>query len=315
MLTKFPTSSHDEWLALRSKYLGGSDAAAVVGLNPNVSPFSLWMEKTGKAQPFEGNLATQVGTYLEDFVAHLFMEATDKKVRRENASLVNSDYPFAIANVDRLVVGEDAGLEIKTCSSLALKKFRNGEYPAKYYVQCVHYLAVTGRAKWYLAVLIGNHDFRVFEIERDEDEIAALMAQEKAFWEDHVLANVPPAPDGEDPTDESIRTLYPESIEGSSVELFGRDKLLERWFDLAAQVKELQRQQEEIKQTLQLDLGDTEVGLADGYKVIWKSQTRTTFDAKQFTLDHPELNLSKYWKVSASRTFRINKTNKKESEE
>ena len=100
-ITKTPTSSHDEWIALRSKYIGGSDAAAVVGLNANCTPFSLWMEKTGQQPPFEGNLATKTGTFLEPFVAQLFEEQTGKKVRRENASLFNSDYPWAIANVDR----------------------------------------------------------------------------------------------------------------------------------------------------------------------------------------------------------------------
>ena len=314
MITKVPTSSHEEWLALRSKYLGGSDAAAVVGLNPNCSPFSLWMEKTGQQPPFEGNLATKVGTYLEEFVAQLFTEQTGKKVRRENQSILNSDYPWAIANIDRAVVGEDAGLEIKTTSALSIRKFRGGEYPAKYYVQVMHYLAVTGKQKWYLAVLIGNFDFRVYEIERDEDEIKALMEAECAFWNDHVLPKSPPPPDGEAPTDESLKTLYPES-NGESMELFGRDALLDRYFDLADQIKELQRQQDEIRQTIQLDMGETETGTTDAYKVIWKTQTRSTFDHKRFAADHPDLKLDPYYKTTSTRAFKVNKINKKEEKE
>lgn len=305
-ITKTPTSSHDEWLALRSKYIGGSDAAAVVGLNANCTPFSLWMEKTGQQPPFEGNLATKTGTFLEPFVAQLFEEQTGKKVRRENASLFNSDYPWAIANVDRMVVGEDAGLEIKTTSALSTKKFRNGDYPANYYCQCMHYLAVTGKSKWYLAVLIGNFDFRIYEIERDESEIAALMAAEKDFWENHVVPKIAPPPDGQEPTDESLRILYPES-NGETMSLFGRDALLDRYFDLGDQIKELQRQQDEINQTIQLDMGDTETALADNYKVVWKTQTRSTFDAKKFTADHPDIKTDDYWKTSTSRVFRINK--------
>lgn len=312
-VTKTPTASHDEWVKLRSNYIGGSDAAAVVGLNPNVTRFSLWMNKTGQSEPFEGNLATKTGTFLEPFVAKLFEEETGKKVRRENSSLFNTDYPWAIANVDRLIVGEDAGLEIKTTSALSTKKFRGGEYPPKYYVQCVHYMAVTGKPKWYLAVLIGNFDFRIYEIERDEDEIAALMQAEKDFWENYVVTKVAPPPDGEAPTDESIKTLFPES-DGGSMELFGRDALLERYFDLADQMKELQRQQDEIKQIIQLDMGETEVGTADGYKVVWKTQTRSTFDSKKFTADHPEVSTDGYWKTSSSRTFRINKTKSSKEE-
>lgn len=63
---------HERWLEIRSKTIGGSDAAAVVGLNAYVSPYALWAEKTGKVAGFGGNLATEVGSYLKDFVAKLF---------------------------------------------------------------------------------------------------------------------------------------------------------------------------------------------------------------------------------------------------
>ena len=204
-IKKVKTKNHDEWLKLRSQYIGGSDAAAVVGMNSFSSPYSLWAEKTGKTPGFSGNLATEVGTYLEEFVAQKFAQETGKKVRKCNYSFLNSKYPFAIANIDREIVGEDAGLEIKTTDSLNLKKFKNGEYPENYYVQCVHYMAITGKKRWYLAVLIGNKDFRWFTIERDEAEIAALMGAEKAFWE-CVKNNTPPEMDGSNATTESIKS-------------------------------------------------------------------------------------------------------------
>lgn len=95
--------------------------------------------------------------------------------------LRNPAYPFAHANIDRKVTGERAGLECKTTSIMNLKKFKNGEYPENYYAQCVHYLAVTGFDRWYLAVLILNQGFYTFTVERDEDEINTLMKVEKSF--------------------------------------------------------------------------------------------------------------------------------------
>ena len=171
MITKISTANREEWKALRSKYIGGSDAAAVVGMNAYSSPYALWAEKTGKVPGFEGNLATEVGSFLEEFVAQKFAQETGKKVRRCNQSIFNDAYPWAIANIDRDIVGEDAGLEIKTTDSLNMGKFKNGEYPTNYYCQIVHYMAVTGKKRWYLAVLIGNKEFKIFTIERDEDEI------------------------------------------------------------------------------------------------------------------------------------------------
>ena len=210
MITKQKTANHEERKALRHKYIGGSDAAAVVGMNAYVSPLALWAEKTGRLPGFEGNLATEVGTYMEEFVAQKFAEVTGKKVRKCNLSWFNSDYPWAIANIDREIVGEDAGLEIKTTSELNLKKFKNGEYPANYYVQIVHYLAVTGKKRWYLAVLIGNREFRWFTIERDEEEIKALMEAEKEFKQ-LIDSDTPPAADGSASTADTLSALYPNS--------------------------------------------------------------------------------------------------------
>ena len=197
-------ASREEWLELRKGYIGGSDAGAVMGMNPYSSPFAVWAEKTGKVEGFAGNLTTKVGAYLEDLVAQLFTEETGKKVRRKNRMLVNDEFQWACADVDRLVVGEKALLEIKTTNSFpAMKKIRGGEYPEMWYCQMTHYLAVTGLEKAYLAVLVNCRDLRIFELERDEDEIAALMDAERAFWE-KVTQDIPPEADGSEATTEAL---------------------------------------------------------------------------------------------------------------
>lgn len=302
-ITKVKTASHEEWKELRSHYIGGSDAAAVVGLNPFSSPYSLWAEKTGRIPGFEGNLATEVGTYLEEFVAQKFAAETGKKVRRANQSFLNSDYPWAIANIDRDIVGEDAGLEIKTTSELNLKKFAGGEYPANYYAQMVHYLAITGKQRWYLAVLIGNREFKWFVLERDEDEIAALMEAEKDFWW-HVETDTPPEADGMQATGEAIKTIYPES-NGSTVDLYIYRTELARYLSLGEQIKELEQQRDEAANTFKAFMGEAERGECEGYKVSWKSQTRRTFDSKAFMADHAELDYSGYYKESSTRVLRV----------
>ena len=302
-ITKVKTANHEEWKELRSHYIGGSDAAAVVGLNPFSSPYALWAEKTGRVPGFEGNLATEVGTYLEEFVAQKFAQETGKKVRRANQSFLNSDYPWAIANIDRDIVGEDAGLEIKTTSELNMKKFAGGEYPANYYAQMVHYLAITGKQRWYLAVLIGNREFKWFVLERDEDEIAALMEAEKDFWR-HVETDTPPAADGMQATGEAIKTIYPES-NGSTVDLYIYRTELARYLSIVEQIKELEQQRDEAANTFKAFMGEAERGECDGYKVSWKSQTRRTFDSKAFMADHAELDYSGYYKESSTRVLRV----------
>jgi putative phage-type endonuclease len=302
-ITKVKTASHEEWKELRSHYIGGSDAAAVVGLNAFSSPYALWAEKTGKAPGFSGNLATEVGTYLEEFVAQKFAAETGKKVRKSNQSFFNSDYPWAIANIDREIIGEDAGLEIKTTSELNMKKFRGGEYPANYYCQCVHYLAMTGKQRWYLAVLIGNRDFRWFTIERDEAEIAALMAAEADFWE-MVKNNTPPVADGSQATTAAIKTIYAESNE-DTVDLTLENTALAQYIAIGKQIAELESMRDEAANKIKSFMGDAGGGECDGFRVSWKSSTRRTFDSKRFAKENPGLDLAGYYKETSTRTFRV----------
>lgn len=305
MIKRIKTSSRDEWLALRKGYIGGSDAAAVIGLNRFSSPWSLWAEKVGAIPAFEGNLSTEVGSYLEAFAARKFGEETGKAVRRCNFSLVNDEYPWAIANIDREIVGEDAGLEIKTTSELNMKPFKNGEYPAQYYAQCVHYLAVTGKARWYLAVLIGNRDFRIFIIERDDEEIKALMEAESDFWSRYVMTSTPPPADGTEATSEAIDELYGKGSDGLSVDVSGLEDVIRNYQELTASIKQLEDAKEECANQIKAALGDATEGISTAYKVSWTNGIRKRFDTAALAKDHPELDLSAYYKSSTYRTFRI----------
>lgn len=296
--------SRDEWLEHRRKTIGGSEAACILGLNPWTSPYSVWAEKLGKLPPRDDNEAMRQGRDLESYVAQRFTEDTGKKVRRENNILVNPDYPFAHANVDRMIVGEDAGLECKTTSTLNLKNFKNGAFPDTYYVQCVHYMMVTGCRKWYLAVLVLNKAFMVFEIERDEAEIEALARSEADFWK-LVESQTTPIADGSSSTTETINTIFPDA-DGDSVSLFGFDADLESYIALTKQIKALETLKDEAANKVKSFLENSSRGESDRYRVSWTAQTRQTFDVKEFAKDHPDIDLSHYYKTSKYRTFKVN---------
>ena len=248
MIHKVHAANEEEWRKIRAKSIGGSDAAAILGLNPYKSAYALWMEKTGKVIPEDvsGKEAVRLGNDLEDYVAKRFMEATGKKVRRENNTIFRDDLPFAHANYDRLVVGEKAGLEIKTTNALHLSKFKNGEFPANYYVQAVHYLMVSGLERWYLAVLVLGVDFKVFTIERDEDEIAALEAAERDFWE-MVETDTPPELDGSVSTEEALNAEFPQSDPDEEVDLTGNAADLALLEECDRQIKDLEERKTAAK--------------------------------------------------------------------
>jgi len=297
--------THEEWLNARRKSIGGSDAAAIVGLNNYSSPIRVWADKTGRLSAKETSEAMRQGTDLEEYVAKRFCEATGKKVRRSNAIYYNDEYPFAHANVDRLIDGEDAGLECKTTSALSLKSFAGGEYPDRYYVQCQHYMAVTGRTKWYLAVLVLGRDFKIFEIARDEDEINALMDAEVDFWQHVIKDEMPDVSENDDDAD-VLATLMPED-NGETVELFGRGSMLDELDELKARIKELENRKAEIENTIKKDMGEASEGFCRDWRVTWKTSERKTLDAKALKAALPELDLEPFYKVSKSRRFTVKK--------
>ena len=119
--------SREEWLRLRKSGIGGSDAGSVCGQNPYASPMSVFRDKVSEGVEAEDNESMRQGRDLESYVARRFMEATGLKVRRSNQMYRSQEHPFMIADVDRIVVGENAGLECKTPSPTAPASGRPGK--------------------------------------------------------------------------------------------------------------------------------------------------------------------------------------------
>lgn len=309
MIKKIPTGQmgREEWVKLRSATIGGSDASAILGLNPYKSPYALFLEKTGKIVPedISGKEAVRLGTDLEEYVAKRFCEATGKKVRRENYTIFRDDMPFAHANYDRLIVGERAGLECKTTNALQLSKFKNGEFPANYYCQCVHYLMVSGLDRWYLAVLALGIDFKVFCVERDNEEIEALMAAEADFWE-RMQTDTPPELDGAVSTLDALEAQYPQEANGINVDLTGCAGDLLLLDSCREQIRVLEAKENAALARIMAAMGNAERGEYGQYSVSWKTQSRKTFDKKKWEAVNGKIP-DTYMKSSESRTFRFSK--------
>jgi putative phage-type endonuclease len=302
-LVSTPHISSEEWIAARRKGIGGSDAAAILGMNKWVSPIGVYFDKIGELSEREETEAMRQGRDLEEYVASRFCEQTGKKVRRCNAVLQHAEIPFMLANIDRFIVGEDAGLECKTTSVLNLRQFKNGEYPESYYCQCVHYMAVTGASRWYLAVIVLNEGFYVFTIERNEAEIAALIAAETEFW-NRVITKTPPPPDGSDATTAAINEIYSES-DGAAVVLFGRESVAREYQEIKGRIAELRTRQKQLAQILKMDMQSAELGECGPFAVRWKNTIQTSVSLELLRKRYPKLNLSKVMTARHGRRFSI----------
>lgn len=264
---------HEKWLETRDLGIGGSDAAVIMGMNPYKSPYQLWLEKTGQAEApdLSGNQYVYWGTKNEANIADWFQEETGKKVKRLG-TLRSKEYPFMLANVDRTVVGENAGLEIKTAGVRQYRKWKDDEIPDAYYCQCLHYMVVTGADYWYTAVLLGGNEAKWKRIERNEEDIQHLIMAETDFWK-LVETRTPPPVDGSDSCAAALSAQYKGGDPNCSIILPPDiDGVIASLEDDKAIMDALKKQITEKENRLKALLGNAEEGTTDHYRVLWKTQ-------------------------------------------
>lgn len=286
-----------DWLEVRKRGIGGSDAAAAVGLSPYKSPLELWMEKTGrdaclpKIDPKDTAHPTYWGSYLEPIVAAAYTQQTSNRVRKVNAILQHPKFPFMLANLDREVIGTPLVqlLECKTAGEFGAKLWQDG-VPEYVVIQVQHQLAVTGKQAAHVAVLLCGQKLEIHLIRRDDELISRLTTLEARFWE-YVTTDTPPPADGSESADHALRVLYP----GNALAIdFSDDRNLSATFadlvSLRADIKAREAQAEKLKQAIQQAMGDaSEARFETGRVLFRRSQDSTTINADLLLLNHPEL--------------------------
>lgn len=279
--TLAPTNdlSRQEWLELRKQGIGGSDAAAALGVSPYKTRLELYLEKRGEAEPedLSENEKVRFGTLLEDTVAEEFCRRRDKSVHRRNAILQHPERDWMIANVDRKVEHEDALLECKTTNPYYFGTDEWGEegtdnVPLQYLVQCLHYLEVTDYLKVYLAVLVGGQHLKIYEIEHQPDLQQTIAAKEAEFW-NRVQSGNAPTPDYEhDRALDLMKRRYP-GTSGAEITLPERAAdLRDRYKELGEQKKEIKAERKAIKAELLDMVGDAAVGKIPGGGKVSRSE-------------------------------------------
>lgn len=188
------------WLAGRMNGIGGSDASAVVGMNPYKTNIELFEEKTGRRIQEDISEKPYViyGKQAEEYIRELFrLDYPEYQVEHHEFRILQSlSYPFMQASLDGELTDQERRrgiLEIKTTNILQSMQYEKWKdrIPDNYYIQVLHYLLVTG----YDFVVLRAHlvsewgrDRRTtvkhYFIEREEvrEDLDMLLKEEKKFW-------------------------------------------------------------------------------------------------------------------------------------
>lgn len=177
----------------RKSGIGGSDAAAVLGISPWKTPLRLFEEKLGLVPDVEQTEPMWFGTHVEPIIADRYAMITGREISVPRMC-VHPSHPWMIGHLDR-ITSDGRVVECKETSKADdWGSPGTDDVPQHYLTQGLHYLAVTGLRYCDFAVRILGRGFQIYTIERDEALIAHLIERERAFWEGNVLAKIAPDP-------------------------------------------------------------------------------------------------------------------------
>lgn len=295
-----------EWLEYRRSGIGGSDAAALLGLDKYQGEYGVYQSKVApdEVRDETRNESADWGDKLEDVVAKEFAKRTGFRVYHPTAMLRSNLYPFMLATLDRICIDPDhpespTFLEIKTRN---FNDRRNWDdcIPANVNAQVQHYMLVTGVTKCWVAVLIGGQEFRSFFVQRDDSLCAQIVAVETMFW-DHVLKQEPPPGDSL-----MVQEIEHQPSTATAVDLTSEYReLIQRHREITELLKSLDGTKKDIETKIKIALGEHEVGMLDGKTVVtWKSTKRVLLDHDLLKYETPEI-MEKFSKTTYVRTFRV----------
>lgn len=300
VLATIPDELHD-----RQKLLGGSDVAGILGISPWRTPLDVYLDKVEPRSLEPDQSKARIfarGKRMEPYVVDLLAEEEGLTIVERGRRYRDAEHPFLAAEIDA-ETADGRNVEIKTVSPFKAREWgeeQTDAIPVHYTAQAMHGLMVTGREVCIFGVLIGGDDFRVYQVERDEETIAAIRAREVEFWQ-RVQDRNPPEPT----TVGDVARLFERdagtTAEADAATLAAWNRLRE----LKALLKEHGAEAEQLEEQIKLAMRDAATLTFEGKPLAtWKSQTSRRFNQRAFTEAHPDL-AEQFKTASESRVFRL----------
>lgn len=206
-------SARAQWLEARRAGIGGSDAAAVLGLDPWRSPLDIWRSKVEPAPPTEDEIFLfKLGHLLEPVIAGLYTAQTERECFSPVPEIVQHlEFPEIVGSPDRLAPQDGRVIELKSEHQFADKFGDPGsdQVPDHYIVQAAHYMAVANLDRCDVAVLHGGYKFAIYQLRRDLDLERSMIEQLRDWWHAYVVKKVEPPLDASESWGDYLAHKYP----------------------------------------------------------------------------------------------------------
>lgn len=277
----------EEQIAKRRNGLGGSEAAAAIGLSRYRSPFQLYLEKIGEIDDHSDSPVLRRGTRFEPVLREMYSERTGRKVKQFYESVQSQDVPFMFVTPDGLA-DEDRYLEIKTARNRHdWGEPGTDEIPQEYLIQVQHGLFVTRLLVADVFVAFSLDDIELYEVHADPELQDMIIEGERAFW-NQVETRTPP----ELTTYEDVVKRYRRSSQKAITATKAMVDIVSVLRNEKAILKASKETEEGLKAEIMKFMGEHD-SLLDGEGntlITWKeTKGRRYFDEDKFRESYPEL--------------------------
>lgn len=276
------TDDRTLWLKERRKYIGASDASAILGVNPWSSALDVYASKLGIDEDEAQSEPAYWGLKLEPIILEEFERRTHRHTEGWGELLVSKHRPWQACTMDgwQAFEGGYGGVEAKA-TRLAWR-WDEG-VPDYVYAQIQHQYAVTGFDVISVAVFFNGNAFYQKDVKRDQPYIDVLNEKEEEFYKRLQRFDPPPA-DASEASKKALTRLHPKDNGGTvklSPELAQADSTLVILKEEARHIEGVIRGHENsIKQAI----GDNTYGiLPNGTIYSFKAQTRAQQTIKAST--------------------------------
>jgi len=287
------------WLAARTHGLGGSDIGAICGVSPFSSARQIYLKKTGQYDDAlnGGSASTErmhFGHMLEPVVANEYALRTGEHIAVCDATLVHKDFPWALANVDRLILDDEGApigiLECKTTSEYNNDEWENGDILTSYQYQLNWYMWILGIKKGAFACLVGGNKFYSYDVFRDDELLKnVIIPAAKDFWYNNVLKLIEPPMQATD-TD-FVNATYNKVVKNSEITLpeDTTNDLASTVVDCKAKIKELTSIMEAAQNSIKDTLKENEIGYTSDWTIKWSPRKQQRVDTDKLKAMYPDV--------------------------
>lgn len=296
--------TEEEWLEERAKGIGGSDAAAVLGMSKYTSPLKLYRIKLGELkQDLSDNVYVKKGKDLEAMVRNQYVvpyfEKRGYAVRHPNQMFVSWKTPWLRANCDGIAVPSEISrqtyteniiIEIKWVSEWGEANWYGEDYlgvPPEYYAQVQHYMLTTGARKAVICALFDKSwEMHYFEIPFDVKFAERLSEETYNFYNFHMMMKIPPKVDIVIDKEDAIELLKKDTVETIVGDPMFENLLTGYMSEKADANFHTKNADALMKQISALYL---EGHRSETYRMSIGTYTRAGFNTAKFAEDYPEL--------------------------